>query len=310
MALSSRVLAAAALALATSPKARACSVCSSGDPLLASSDPAAIAGLLRLQVDAEYLRAAAGREELTQGSYRLNAVVRPVEIFSATATLPVLVKTVRESGELVSRLSGPGDLELGARLALLRAVDLRRGRVHELAVSAGASFPTGSRGATARSADGKSEVLVDPHGQLGTGGFGPYLGLHYRYERGDWLGFAAMSYRVRTEAGYLDGSRYKFGDAALFSAHGQYRPVRSVAIDLGVDGRYARPDRAAESSDAASADVGSTGGTVLSVAPALYFNVVGRLWVFARAQIPFFEGLFGEQDVGPSFAAGFQVQVL
>ena len=54
---------AAALALAAAPAARACSVCACGDPLRTSSDPAAISGRLRLQLDTEYLRIDAGNEE-------------------------------------------------------------------------------------------------------------------------------------------------------------------------------------------------------------------------------------------------------
>ena len=71
--------------------ARACSVCGCGDPLLTSTDPAAINGRLRLQLDTEYLRMDAGNEdqpgftdELTQWSYRFNAVYRPLESLSLT----------------------------------------------------------------------------------------------------------------------------------------------------------------------------------------------------------------------------------
>jgi len=68
-------------ALTIARPALACSVCGCGDPLLTSSDPAAITGQLRLQLDTEYLRVDAGNEadpsmtdELTQWSYRFNAV--------------------------------------------------------------------------------------------------------------------------------------------------------------------------------------------------------------------------------------------
>jgi len=49
----------AALLLGCVP-AHACSICGCGDPLLASNDPAAMNGRLRLQVDTEYLRMDAG----------------------------------------------------------------------------------------------------------------------------------------------------------------------------------------------------------------------------------------------------------
>jgi hypothetical protein len=53
---------AAALVVVGGPRARACSICGCGDPLLAASDPAAITGRLRLQADTEYLRIDAGTD--------------------------------------------------------------------------------------------------------------------------------------------------------------------------------------------------------------------------------------------------------
>lgn len=53
----------------------------------------------------------------------------------------------------------------------------------------------------------------------------------------------------------------------------------------------------------------STGGTVVSAAPGVYLNAVGGLWLFVRAQIPFYKNLFGEQDVNPSVVTGLQFQV-
>lgn len=306
----------AALLLAHPRPAAACSVCGCGDPLLAASDPAAITGQLRLQVDTEYLRVDAGTDgqpgltdRLTQWSYRFNAVYRPVEPLSLMVTLPLVSKSIHTLGGgadvTASSLTGLGDLELGARYALWTSVNIGARRVHELALSAGASLPTG--GHDAREPDG---ALVDPHGQLGTGGWGPFAGVHYRFEQGDWLAFASLSYKVRTEATYSDGSKYKFGDALLWSVHGQYRPVSRVALDLGIDGRYARADRAADAEGNLTDHVENTGGTVLSAAPGVYFNALGGVWLFVRGQVPFYKQLFGEQDVKLSFTTGVQFQAL
>lgn len=310
------LVALAAGAFAMAAPAEACSVCGCGDPLLAASDPAAITGQLRLQVDTEYLRIDAGTDgqpgytdELTQWSYRLNAVYRPFEGLSITATVPLVSKIIHTVGGgtdvLGSDLTGLGDIEVAGRYSLWRSVDLGVGRVHELAVTAGSSLPTGNH--NAKAPDGS---LIDPHGQLGTGGWGPFFGLSYRFEQGSWLAFANVSERLRTEATYFDSSKYKFGDALLWSVHGQYRPMRSVALDLGVDGRYARADKAADPTGAVTSAVENTGGTVLSAAPGVYFNTVGNLWLFIRGQIPFYKNLFGEQDVLPSFTTGIQFQVL
>ena len=303
-------------ALLAAPPARACSVCGCGDPLLISNDPAAISGQLRLQLDTEYMRIDAGTDgqpgytdQLTQWSYRLNAVYRPMDPLSFTVTLPLLTKEIHTVGGgtnvLDSDLTGLGDIEVGVRYAPWRSVDLGVGRVHEVAITAGTSMPTGNH--DAKAADGS---LVDPHGQLGTGGWGPWVGLHYRFEQGSWLAFAALSYRWRTEATYFDGSRYKFGNAALWSVHGQYHPARRVALDLGVDGRYAVADRAVDPDGTVESAVVNTGGTVLSIAPGVYFNAVGSLWLFVRGQLPVYKELFGEQDVHPSFTTGIQYQLL
>jgi len=304
----------AAFLLVATP-ARACSVCGCGDPLLTATDPAAINGQLRLQLDTEYLRIDAGTDgqpgymdRLTQWSYRLNAVYRPIDPLAFTVTLPLLSKSIHTVGGgtdvVASDLTGLGDVEVAGRYAAWRSVDLGVGRVHELAVTAGSSLPTGNH--NAKDSDG---ALIDPHGQLGTGAWGPFVGVNYRFEQGRWVAFGNVSYRWRTEASYFDGSKYKFGNAWLWSAHGQYQPTRRVALDLGLDGRYATADEATDPSGIVDGAVVNTGGTVLSVAPGVYFNAAGSLWLFARGQIPVYKDLFGEQDVLPSFTIGVQYQI-
>jgi hypothetical protein len=304
---------------ASVPQARACSVCGCGDPLLAANDPAAITGRLRLQFDVEYLRVDAGTDgqpgytdQLTQWSYRFNVVYRPISRLSILATLPILDKTIHTVGGgtdvTASHLTGLGDAELGVRYAFWRAINYGVGRVQEVALASGMMMPTGANDAKTKDTTG-ALIPVDPHGQLGTGGWGPFLGLHYRFEQANWLGFADVSYRWRTTGSYFDGSRYKFGDAVLWSIHGQYRPLTMLAVDLGIDGRYALVDKATAPGDS-SASVDNTGGTLLSAAPGVYFNAWRTLWVFVRGQIPFYKNLNGEQDVKPSVAFGLQYQVL
>jgi hypothetical protein len=295
--------AAAAAALVAAAPARACSVCACGDPLLVASDPAAITGQLRLQLDTEYLRVDAGNEadpaltdQLTQWSYRANAVWRPLDTLALSATLPVVSKSIHTAGGAPlagSAATGLGDVELAARWALWQAVSLGVGRVQEVAVAAGSSLPTGA------SAVKDAGVRIDEHGQPGTGAFGPFAGLHYRLEQGRWLAFASLSGRLRTENGY----RYTYGRAALWSLHGQVLPAKRVAVDLGVDGRHAAADRTAGEA------VVNTGGTVISAAPGVYVNAFAGVWLFARGQIPLVKNLRGAQDQLPSVTTGLQLQV-
>lgn len=294
----------AAIAALVPISGRACSVCGCGDPLLTSTDPAAINGRLRLQFDTEYLRVDAGNEDdpsmkdqLTQWSYRLNAVYRPTEALSLIATLPIVTKSIRTVGAGVntptSDVTGLGDTEVAARYALWRGVNFGIGRVQELAVTAGTSTPTGPNGLSANGA------RIDEHGQPGTGSWGPFAGIHYRFEEGSWLGFASLTGRMHSENGY----QYTYGSALLWSAHGQYFPTKRVVVDLGVDGRYAAADKLAGET------VVNTGGTVLSAAPGVYFNAAGSAWLFVRGQIPFYKNFRGDQDQLTSVVTGVQYQV-
>ncbi len=295
----------AAAALAAAPEALACSVCGCGDPLLGSSDPAAITGRLRLQLDVEYLRVDAGNEadpaatdELAQWSWRLNAVWRPTDALSLSATLPLVEKDLRTVGAgapmPASDATGLGDVEVGARYAAWRSVNLGIGRVQELAATAGASTPTGANDARA------AGERVDEHGQPGTGAWGPFAGIHYRFEEGKWLAFASLSGRVHTE----NAHGYRYGAAALWSVHGQYFPAKRLVLDLGVDGRTAAADRRS------GAAVPNTGGTVLAIAPGVYANVAGGAWLFVRGQIPLVKDFRGVQDQLPSVVTGVQYQLL
>lgn len=301
-------------------RAYCCSICACGDPLLAASDPAAITGTLRLQLDVEYLRVDAGSEaqpgavdRLTQWSYRANVVYRPVSRLSLMLVTPLLDKSIETEGSGTGHdhagLVGLGDVEVAGRYAVWRKIDFAEQRVHELAVSGGTMLPTGSTDARTTDEAGTS-TLVDPHGQLGAGGWGPFAGLHYRFEQADWLAFVDASYRVRTTGSYGDGSKYKFGDAMLWSLHGQYRVFPTLAVDLGIDGRYARMDKATDADGTSTEKVNNTGGTVLSAAPGFYVNPGSGVWLFVRAQIPFYKDFYGEQDVKPSVSAGVQYQAL
>jgi hypothetical protein len=285
--------------------ARACSVCGAGDPLLSSSDPAALDGRLRLQLDGEYLRVEAGSdadpgaiERLTQTSVRLNVAWRALDDLALSVTLPVVTKTVERVGAgvstRVSSATGLGDAELAARWVVWRGVNLGAGRTVEAAVSAGSSLPTGPNDLQANGS------RIDEHGQPGSGSFGPFAGVHASFRQGRWVSFASVSGRVRPE----NGNGYTYGPALLWSLHAQHFLLPRLALDLGLDGRWAGSDREG------GAAVADTGGTVLSVAPGLYVRLGQGPWLFVRGQLPVLHQLRGTQEVLPSAVMGIQVEVL
>jgi hypothetical protein len=59
-----------------------------------------------------------------------------------------------------------------------------------------------------------------------------------------------------------------------------------------------------------ASSVANTGGLLLSIAPGMYFNPTRNLWLFARAQLPSFQHLNGEQKVDPSASLGLQYETL
>lgn len=305
--LSLRVLlraAAAGLGLAAAPAALACSVCAAGDPLVHAGDAASDAREVRLAVEAEWLRARAAMagmpgmiEELTQSSLRLGAVVSALPRLNVVALLPVVRKETSASGAGADHghevRTGIGDAELGARWFLLDRSNFEVMRHHSVALSAGTSFPTGPNDAR------EGGVRVDEHGQLGTGGFGPYAGALWRVEQSRWHALASVAGRYRTENRF----GYRYGPSLAWSLEGQLQPHPRVALGLGLDGREAWADR-----DRGAA-VPDTGGLVLAAAPSVRVGVGGGVWIHVRAQLPVLTRLRGVQEVGPVVVAGVQLRV-
>lgn len=292
-----------AAALAGPPAARACSVCACGDPLAAIAETPGNIGSLRLTLEAETLAVTSGSEttpgmtdELTQWTLRPAATWSPLATLNLVATVPFTRKRMVETGmgteAPMSDLSGLGDVELGVRWFPFQAVDFAARTSQSGAVMAGSSFPTGGNRATSNG------VRVDEHGQLGTGGFGPYLGLFYRLSGDAWSGFATFTGRWRSENSY----GYRYGQSLHWALQGQWQSGSWFAASLAFEGRSAAADRDG------GAEVANTGGLVLAATPAVHFSVFTGAWLFARAQLPFHTALLGEQTVGPVFTAGIRYE--
>ena len=302
-----RIAAAAALlalAAAAAP-ASACSVCGCGDPLVGVGQAAGPAGQLGVELDGQWLYQKAGGEEpgtldvLDQWSILLSVAYTPVEHLNLFVTLPWVWKDMQlemPDGARVSSssLNGFGDMQFGLRWFFWEHLDLGRQIRHTLSLSASTFAPTGDN-----SAVGADGVRIDEHGQIGTGGWGPNVGVFYRMQGDVWSAYAGIWGLYRTE----NVHGYRYGAALLWTVAGQYQPLDWLAVGLAVDGRQAGADVDA------GATVGSTGGLVLAAVPSVYVNVFPGGWLLAKAQLPFATRLYGEQTIGPVVTAGLRYEI-
>ena len=284
---------------------QACSVCGCGDPLVAVGEVAGPQGQLGLELDGQWLTQTAGgdtpgtKDVLTQWSILLTASYSPIAKLNVVVTLPYVFKLLQNEDATgtkttTSNLNGIGDLQFGLRWFFWEKISFADRTRQTLSLNAGTTAPTGSNNATVEG------VRVDEHGQLGTGGWGPYLGLFYRLQGDVWSGYAGVWGLYRTTNSY----GYRFGSALLWTAAGQYQPVDWFAATLAFDGRYA----GADVSDGVSVD--STGGFLLAAAPMVQFRVFKGGWLLARAQLPIATALNGIQTIGPVVTAGLRIEVL
>ncbi len=293
-----------AVALAARP-ALACSVCGGGDPLVGVGQAAGPAGQLGVELDGQWLYQKAGGETpgtldvLHQWSILLSLSYTPVEKLNLFVTLPWVWKDMQmemPGGARMqsSNLNGFGDMQFGLRWFFWEHLDLGRQIRHTLSLSASTFAPTGNNSAV--DAEG---FRVDEHGQVGTGGWGPNVGLFYRMQGDVWSAYAGIWGLYRTE----NSHGYRYGAALLWTAAGQYQPLEWLALGLSVDGRQAGADVDG------GATVESTGGFVLAAVPAVYVNVFPGGWLLAKAQLPFATKLYGEQTIGPVVTAGLRYEL-
>jgi len=103
--------------------------------------------------------------------------------------------------------------------------------------------------------------------------------------RGDWTAFVSVSGRLQT----TNTAGYRYGSSLLWSVQSQYFADPSLALVLGIDGRYAAPDQQSGQS------VDSTGGALLALAPGFYWNMFGNAWLSARMQWPVYTPVWGAE---------------
>jgi hypothetical protein len=300
-------LAVALVAVGSFDIARACSVCSRGDPVAPAAEGHGSGGDLRLALEAEILSQRSGspgiatmHDDLDQYSLKLTTVYSPIPPLNLVVSVPFTKKKMTmEHGPgvtfIASDLTGVGDVDVGARWFFWEGVNLRARMRQSVGLTIGTSLPTGP-------SDPGPVVLGQPnpqHQQIGTGGFGPYAGVSYRVQRESIAALVSLSGRTHT----TNSDGYRYGGALLWTLQGQWTPLRWLAVGLGVDGHQGGRDILA------SARVPNTGGLVLWASPSAYVNVTGRLWATLRAQRPFLTSLVGDQTVGSVVTAGLQYTV-
>jgi len=283
--------------------ARACSVCGCGDPLVLAGDSMPVANTFRFALQYEYLSATARSDDEPDRTETLNQMtLRPVVVYSPMSWMnlvlqvPLLRKDWALSATTIAETEtatpiGLGDVDFGVRIFVWDATSIRAMRRQNLALTVGTSFPTGRDDVTAANGE-----RIDQHAQLGTGAWGPYVGALYAFHQDPWNFFVSVTGRFRTTNSY----GYRFGDAVLWSAQLRFRVIESLALQAGIDGRYAARDR----SEGVLQE--NTGGLVISAVPGVAWNVTGPIWLLAQVQVPFATHLFGQQTLGVTASASLQ----
>ncbi len=281
------------------------------DPLVAVSDVAARNGALRLSLDGEASSSSAAmdampglRHEVEQTALRLVAVYSPVELLNVVLVAPLARREWRaiDAGMAAEAgaQAGLGDVDVGVRYALWRrvrfiprSVDDIVVRAQVLALSAGTSLPTGDDDA-ARGGQRLDQML-----QIGSGAWGPYLGLTYRWRQEAWDVVLSGAGRLRTRS----GNGYRYGSALYLGGELQYLAIERVTVGLGLDARAAGRDVEVGES------IRSSGGLVLYAAPSVSVGLGRGFAVRARGQLPVATRLGGDQRVDPSWTVGLQYAV-
>ena len=298
----SLALAALATLVLVHPTVRACSVCGSGDPLVSAASAQPDKGTVRLSLGTTWLTARARSdddpsnvESLSQINVDATVVYSPTAALNLVADLPLERKLWRlrdANGALTSRSDsfGLGDMRLSALYFPWQHIDWKRESRQDFGITVGSTLPTGPNDHHVGGA------RIDEHAQLGTGAFGPFVGVLYAYHQDPWNLFASVTGQFHT----TNPHGYHYASAVQWTVRGQWRPLQWLAIEAGFDGRFNGKDRSA------GAAQDNTGGLLLDASPALLVRLYDRLWLHARAQIPFYGKLNGDQHVGPVVSANIQ----
>lgn len=288
-----RAIAAALTAVAGwSQPALACSTCKCGDytiTLLGAEK--AYAGRFRVALD--YLdrsesQGQAGVDERTTDEQRLllGFAYSFSDRLTLAAQIPFVRKQLAEANLDREQAEGLGDIDLVGRYLLYRnpGETLR----HVAGMRFGVRLPTSEE--VEDRAGNKLDIDVQPD----AGATAPNLGGWYAWYRFPWFLSAAATYFL-----YGDGNQdFDPGNAVTSSLMGQYAVTPALALQLGLDSRYALRNRHSGVTDADS------GGFVGAVAAGVGYRIGNDLLLNAGVQVPAIEDLNGEQDEDTTYRVG------
>jgi hypothetical protein len=314
----------------------ACSVCGCGDPLASSGSAHPLAGAWRLDFESIYLNASAASdnpfdttqiESLTQLNLNTTISYSPTSDITLVVMVPIVNKfwtlqagdspvvpgaTIADTGTNF----GLGDINVGFRYFFWQETDFHNKTHQALAISAGSYLPTGGTNIYSPITGNP----IDTHAQLGTGSFGFYGGLLYNHV---WDGFtlSANANVVYHTTAYTSNTtapvyEYTFGTSYTGGISGTLKVADPLAAALAVEGRNTNPDTEpnpyfanADGSTAAGQTTWftpNTGGVVIDLSPAVYWNVSDDSVLYGKVQIPVVTVFNGTQTLSPTYIFGTQ----
>lgn len=269
----------------------ACASCGCGDPTLTTmgvekpfknrirlSFEQRLGGQLERELQTESI---ISRSTLT-GSWS------PTTWLTLGAALPVISGQIQIKDHPVRRLGGLGDLELYGRTLVVR--DRKFSPRHLGAVLVGIKLPTGPR------VDDSSGYPAPEDFQPGSASVDGIFGASYSYF-GDSFGvFASISYRHTTTGwrGYRRGS--KLGASTIL----QHPIHERIALGLGMDFGYARPDEVVTVESSDNLPLPQTGGSLLSVTPQILVSLRTDWLLRIAVQAPVFQSWNADQTEYPT----------
>ncbi len=281
-------------AFATSPDARACSICRCGDAAFnALGRDGLTAQGFRAAIDWERFDKDEGdpadeKESLVEQRYTALVAYGVSDGLTFLARVPYSVRdlTTRPAGEAPeeTHATGLSDPEFFAQVRLWASpLDSSLGRRSSLALHLGVKTPWGQNDVQQ---DGER---IDEHAQPGTGSTDFYggLALLHLFDMRSAI-FASAGYR-RTGENDFD---YRYGSAVLASVAYEHRLGRVLDGVVEVDYRDAAKDRV----DAAGSFDPNTGGSLLYLTPRLLVELGHGVVLRFAGQFPLSDHLNGFQD--------------